>query len=57
MAIIKTELMDWLAIVKDDESIGIDDSGLTLRVVERQDSHWIEMGGIPEEPHSLGERR
>ena len=52
MAITKAELMDWLATVKDDESIGIDDGGLTLRVVESQDTHWIEMGGIPEEPDS-----
>jgi hypothetical protein len=47
MAIDKSELMNWLESVPDDALVAIDEGGLALVVVDREDSHWIEVGGNP----------
>lgn len=42
------EIKDWLNSLTEDELVGIDEGGLTLRVVGRPDVYY-EIGGIPEE--------
>ena len=41
----KRDLIDWLADLPNDALIGIDDGGLTLRVIDRED--YFEIGGLP----------
>jgi hypothetical protein len=39
------ELKAWLATLPDEATIGVDEGGLTLRVVD--DDAYLEVGGMP----------
>lgn len=47
MAMTNTELKDWLATLPADAHVGVDEGGLTLRVVE-DDQAYLEVGGMPD---------
>ncbi len=47
MAMMKEEIIEWLAAVKDGSYIGIDDGGLAMTVVGKE-GEWLEIGGCPE---------
>ena len=46
MAETKEELIRWLSTLPDGVSVGVDDGGLVLRVVDDEDN-YIEIGGLP----------
>ena len=41
------EVREWLDTLSDDDEVGIDDGGLSLRVVGGED-FYLEIGGLPE---------
>ena len=46
------ELIDWLKALPSSSSVGIDEGGLTLRVLDKDDrltESYFEVGGVPEE--------
>jgi hypothetical protein len=47
MAVQVRELKEWLIDVNDNDYIGIDEGGLTLKIF-RKDAYY-EIGGLPEE--------
>lgn len=53
----RMELAEWAAGLPADAQIGIDEGGLTLRVVvagELVEDVWFDIGGIPEEIENGG---
>ena len=48
MAMTVQEIREWLDTLSDEDEVGVDDTGLTLRVVGDLDS-YCEVGGLPEE--------
>jgi hypothetical protein len=41
------EVQEWLESLIPDDTVAIDDGGLTLAVVGREDEAYLEVGGIP----------
>jgi hypothetical protein len=41
------EVQEWVASFDSDDAVAIDDGGLTLVVVGREDEAHLEVGGIP----------
>lgn len=48
MAMSVAEIRDWLSSLSDADLVGVDDGGLCLRVVGREEEVWCEIGGLPE---------
>jgi hypothetical protein len=46
MAMTKTEVIDWLQSLDDDDLVAIDDGGLALVLVGNEDC-YCEVGGVP----------
>jgi hypothetical protein len=59
MALLATEIKDWLETLGSGALVGIDEGGLCLVMVEgtvEASSHpYLEVGGIPEEDDAEGE--
>jgi hypothetical protein len=45
----KGELIEWLLTLRDEDCIGVDEEGLTLRVNAEDSEEYFEIGGIPPE--------
>jgi len=41
------QVQEWVALLNPDDAVAIDEGGLTLVVVGREDEAYLEVGGIP----------
>ena len=48
MAMQVKEIKEWLSALSDDDSVGVDDGGLCLCVVDDPEP-YLEIGGMPED--------